>query len=140
VAVAWDFRKRLLFGGPFARDDARIRRDHPTDDGSELVADPDIEAAVGALFDARARIEALEQTEKALKVAITGRMGEASTLRGNGWHATWKRTKDREEIDWKNLAAGLLRQLAEPERTALVGIHSSVKDGFRPFRLVSDKE
>jgi putative phage-type endonuclease len=140
VAVAADFRKRLLFGGDFGRDDARVRRDHPNDDGSEIAADADLEAAALALFDTRAQIESLEQTEKALKTAITARMGDAAVLRGSGWHATWKRTKDREDTDWKNLAAGLLRQLAEPERTALVGIHTSVKDGFRPFRLVSDKE
>ena len=140
VVVAQDFLRRLEAGGPFARDEARVRRDHPFDDGSELQADPDIEAAAKALFDTRAAIERLEQTEKALKTAITDRMGDAAYLRGNGWHATWKRTKDREETDWKSLAAGLLRQLPETEAQALVGIHSSVKDGFRPFRLVSDKE
>jgi putative phage-type endonuclease len=140
LTVADDFLSRLAAGGPFARDEARVRRDHPTDDGSELQADADIEAAAKALFDTRAGIERLEQTEKALKTAITDRMGDAAYLRGNGWHATWKRTKDREETDWKSLAAGLLRQLPETEAQALVGIHSSVKDGFRPFRLVSDKE
>lgn len=140
VVVAQDFLRRLAAGGPFVRDEARVRRDHPGDDGSKLEADADLEAAAKALFDTRAAIERLEQTEKALKTAITDRMGDAAYLRGDGWHATWKRTKDRQETDWQALSTGLLRQLPEGEREALIGLHSGVRPGFRPFRLVADKE
>lgn len=140
VMVAADFRRRLAEGGPFARDTARIKRDHPVDNGAEMIADQDMDAAAKALADVRARRKALEVAETALEDSIKARMGEVATVRGAGWHATWKRTKDREETDWRSLADGLLRQLPEPERTALVGIHSNVRQGFRPFRLVMDKE
>lgn len=140
VAVAADFRRRLAEGGPFSRDTARLKRDYPADNGAEMVADTDMDTAAKALADTRARRKALEASEAALEDAIKGRMGEFAVVRGQGWHATWKRTKDREETDWRSLADGLLRQLPEPERTALVGIHSNVRQGFRPFRLVIEKE
>lgn len=139
VTVAADFLARLALGGPFARDEARVRRDHPADDGSELVADADLENAARALLDVRASIERLETTEKALKTAITDRMGDAAYLRGDGWHATWKRTKDRTETNWQGLAESLLRQLPEGDREPLIGLHSGVRPGMRPFRLVAEK-
>ena len=55
------------------------------------------------------------------------------------FHVTWKRTKDRTETDWKSLAAGLLHQMPETERAALVGLHSAVREGFRPFRVTVGK-
>jgi putative phage-type endonuclease len=140
VVIATDFRRRLEEGGPFSRDTSRIKRDHPSDNGAEMVADADMDAAAKALYETRARRKVLEQSETALEDAIKSRMGDVAVVRGSGWHATWKRTKDREETDWRSLADGLLRQLPEPERTALVGIHSSVRQGFRPFRLVVEKE
>lgn len=140
MAVAWDFRKRLLFGGEFARDTNRIKRDYPSDNGAEMVADGDLDAAAIALTETRKRRKVLEASETVLEDTIKSRMGEIAVVRGTGWHATWKRTKDSETTDWKSLAAGLLRQLPETEASALVGIHSSVRQGFRPFRLVMEKE
>jgi len=140
VAIAVDFRARLEAGGPFSRDAARIRKDHPTDDGTELIADAELIEAAHALIATRGQIAALEATEDALKAAIQGRMGDASALVGPDFRASWKRTKDREETDWKSLASSLLRLVPESERAALVGIHSSVRPGFRPFRLVSGKD
>jgi putative phage-type endonuclease len=141
VTVAEDFRRRLEAGGPFARDTSRIRRDHPADDGTELIADAEVIEAAHALAGARSQIAALEATEEALKAAIQARMGPAAVLVGPDFRATWKRTKDREETDWKSLAQGLLRTVPETEREPLVGIHTSVRSGFRPFRLVmGDKD
>jgi predicted phage-related endonuclease len=140
VAIATDFRARLAAGGPFAKDSARIKRDYPSDNGAEIIADADLDATVRLLWDTRAQRKALQANEEALEDAVKLRMGEFAVLRGQGWHVTWKRTKDREETDWRSLADGLLRQLPETERDALVGIHSSVRQGFRPFRLVMEKE
>ena len=138
VAVATDFRRRLAEGGPFSRDLNRIRRDHPADDGSELLADDELTEAAHALAMTRTQIAGLEALEARLKTAIQDRMGVASVLIGPDFRATWKKTKDREETDWKSLAQGLLRTLPETEREALVGIHSSVRPGMRPFRLLME--
>lgn len=140
VAIAEDFRRRLADGGPFAESAASIRARFPADDGSELTADAETAEAARELLSVRARRKDLEATEEALEVAIKARMGEAAVLVGPGFRATWKRTKDREETDWRSLADGLLRQLPETDRDAVVGLHTSVRAGFRPFRLVADKE
>lgn len=140
VAVAADFRRRLAEGGPFARDTARIKRDYPADDGSEMLADADLAAAVRALVETREARKRMEANESAIEDAIKARMGPVARLIGDGFSVTWKRTKDVTTTDWKSVADGLLRQLPETERTALVGIHSNVREGFRPFRVQLAKE
>ena len=138
LAVAADFRRRLAEGGPFARDLARVRRDHPADDGSEVTADNEVDEAARALLDVRASIARMEDDERRLLAAIEGRMGDASVMRGTGWRATWRRTRDREETDWRSLASGLLSTLTETDRQTVVGLHTSVRPGMRPFRLVKE--
>lgn len=139
VDIAADFRARLAAGGPFAETVDSLKRRYPRDNGSEMQADQDIEAAVAALMAVRDRRSLLERDENEIEAAIKTRMGEVAVLAGTGWRITWKRTKDRTETDWRALADGLLRAMPEPERTALVGLHSATKPGFRPFRLVAEK-
>lgn len=140
VVVAEDFRARLAAGGPFARDAERVKRDHPTDDASEMVADAELTEAVHALVALRAQRKGMETTEEAIETAIKARMGDAAVLAGQGFRITWKQTKPSEQTDWKSIADGLLRQLPETEAQALVGIHTTVRQGFRPFRVTLDKE
>lgn len=140
VALADDFRRRLAEGGPFARDAARIRRDHPADDGSEIEADGDTADAVRALLDVRGSIKRLETDEERLVAAVQARMADAALMTGPGFRVTWKRTKDRSETDWKALGAELLATVPETERTALVGLHTVTRPGFRPMRITADKE
>jgi putative phage-type endonuclease len=140
LAVAEDFRRRLAAGGPFARDGARVRRDYPADNGTEITPDPDVLEAVRALIDIRSSRKRLEDDEDRLMSAIQARMGDAAAMRGPGWQITWKRTKDRTDTDWKSLASGLLNALSETDRQTVVGLHSTVKPGFRPFRLSVGKE
>jgi putative phage-type endonuclease len=139
VAVAADFRRRLEAGGPFARSEERIRRDHPADDGTEIEADADTAEAVRALLDIRAHIARMETDEKRLKAAIEARMGDAAVMTGPGFRVVWKRTKDRTEQDWRAIAEEALAPLAETERAALVGRHVIVRAGMRPLRVTSDK-
>lgn len=140
VNLAADFRRRLEAGGPFARDAARVRRDHPADDGSEIEADTDTAEACRALLEVRASIARSEETEKRLVAAIQARMGDAAVLTGLGFRATWKRSKEREETDWKALAARLIAPLPETDRAAVVREFTSVRPGMRPFRLVADSK
>lgn len=140
VDIAADFRSRLAAGGPFAQSLDSVKRRYPRDNGAEMVADADIEAAVAGLVASRERRKQLEEQEDAIEAAIKDRMGEFATLTGHGFKVTWKRTKDREDTDWKSLSTGLLTLVPETERAALVGLHTSVRDGFRPFRVVLAKE
>jgi putative phage-type endonuclease len=140
LRVAGDFRRRLAEGGPFARDAARIRRDHPADDGSQIEADADTAEAVRALLDIRAQIARHKETEDRFKAVIEARMGDAAVMTGEGFRVTWKRSKDRTDTDWRGLADELLASLPETDREAVVGRHVTVSAGFRPLRVTADKE
>jgi len=140
VTIALDFLRRLAEGGPFAENAASVRERYPADNGLVTIADQDTAEAVRTLIDTRSQRKALEEAEEALEVAIQSRMGEAAVLLGHGFRVTWKRTKDVETTDWRSVADGLLRQLPETERAALVGLSTTVRPGFRPFRVVQDKE
>jgi len=137
VTIAADFRRRLAEGGPFAENAASVRERYPADNGTEVIADQDTAEAVVRLIETRGQRKALEEAEEALEVAIKTRLGEAAVLYGEGFKVTWRRTKDRTLTDWPSLAQGLLAQLSEAERDALIGLHSRVEPGFRPFRVVA---
>jgi putative phage-type endonuclease len=140
VVLAEDFRARLAAGGPFSRDLNRLKADFPSDNGSEMLADAEITEAVNTLIAIRAQRKDLEAVENRIEARIKERMGEVATLVGQGFRITWKQTKPSEQVDWKSVADGLLRQLPETEREALVGIATTVRQGFRPFRVILDKE
>ena len=140
VKIAEDFRRRLADGGPFAENAAAIRALYPADDGTEGVADAETAEAVMRLLDLRTQRKELEEAEEVIEVALKARMGEMALLTGPGFRVTWKRTKDREETNWRQIADGLLRTMPETEAKALVGLHTTVSPGFRPLRVVRDKE
>ena len=137
VTIAADFRHRLTTDGPFAEDAASIKARYPSDDGSELVADAEVEEAVTELLRLRALNADTERTIEAIETAVKARMGAATRLVGAGWSVTWKQTKDVETTNWKAIADGLLRQLPEDQRDALISVQTNVRAGFRPFRLVA---
>lgn len=139
VAIAADFRKRLAAGGPFAHDNASVKATYPVDDGSEIAADAELEEAVTELLRLRALKKDAEEAVERIETAIKARMATATRLTGSGWSITWKKSKDSEQIDWKSCADGLLRQLPETERAALVGIHTTVREGARYFRVTVEK-
>jgi predicted phage-related endonuclease len=140
VAVADDFRARLAEGGPFAQSLDSLKRRHPADDGTEMVADPDMAAAVRALKALRDRRKDIEASEATLETAIKTRMASATALVGDDFRVTWKRAKDTEVTDWRLVASGLLAQLPEPDRAAVVGLHTTVREGARYFRVAWGKE
>jgi len=137
VAIAADFRRRLLEGGPFAQSLESLKRAHPADDGSEIVADGDEAGAVMALFDIKDHIKQLAKTREALEIRIQDRMGPATALIGTGFRVTWKTVKDSAEVDWKAIA----QELAPPEE--VVARHTRIKPGgrrFLPLRLGKEDE
>ncbi|HSW43509.1 MAG TPA: YqaJ viral recombinase family protein [Patescibacteria group bacterium] len=140
LAVAADFRRRLVAGGPFAQSLDSLRRRYPTDDGTEIGADAEISSAIRARADLLARAKQLTTEADVLETAIKTRMGPATALVGDGFRVTWKRARDTETTDWRTVAAELLRQLPETERTALVGLHTTAREGARYFRVAWGKE
>lgn len=139
LAIAHDFRQRLAAGGPFAETRASMRRAFPTDDGTEIVADEDMAEAIRALLETRRQIGLLSDHEDRLTEAIQTRMGPASAIRGDGFRVTWRRTRESHHTDWESIADGLLRQLPEDQRAALVGIHTETRPGSRRFVVREEK-
>lgn len=136
VTIAEDFRRRLAAGGPFAENAASVKARYPHDDGTDLVADAELTEAVRALVGYRSQRKSIEETEEAIETAIKTRMADHARLVGEGFVVTWKRTRDSEQTDWKSIAEGLLRTyVPEPDRAAVVGIHTNRREGFRPFRV-----
>lgn len=140
VAIAADFRRRLAEGGPFAEDAASIKARYPSDDGSELQADAALEEAVIELLRLRALRADTVAAEERIETAIKARMGPATRLSGAGWSISWKKAKDTALTDWRLLADGLLRQLPTDQREALIGLHSTVREGARYFRVTAKGE
>ena len=81
VEVAKDFRERLAAGGPFAESVDSIRRHYPADDGSEIVADAEVEEAVAELHRLRLARGDLEAAIDAVEVAVKSRMADAQQAR-----------------------------------------------------------
>ena len=68
-------------------------------------------------------------------IAYSSMVGDAALMTGPGFRVTWKRTRDTTVTDWKAVAADLLAPMPEPDRAAVVGPRTVVKEGFRPFRI-----
>jgi len=85
----------------------------------------------------------VDEIENRLKMVI----GENDGLTGEFGKVTWRKTKDREEIDWE-LAykdfLGLVRSHLSPElleqSKAIQSIHTLSRQGVRRFLLTEDKE
>jgi len=141
VAVAADFRRRLVEGGPFARNDDRIRRDYPIDDGTMLPATPDLIALAHELADARAAKAEADSREKSIAGALRSILLDASGIEGV---LTYRKSADSTRVNWPAVALAY-RALLEPtvsvaELDALISLHSETKTGPRVLRLSKETE
>lgn len=140
VRIAGDFWTRYQAGAPLAQSAGSVKRRYPSDNGAEMLADTELADTVHRLLALRAQRRDIEAEEDRAEVALKSRMGEFTTLRGPDFRVVWKRTKDGVATDWKAVADAAIAPLPETERAALVGRFTTVRPGFRPLRVVSDKE
>lgn len=66
-------------------------------------------------------------------------IGDAAGLIGEGWKATWKRSKDREEVDWK-AAFEKMAVVAPKTAEQCKKEHTTIKQGPRVFRVYDKRE
>lgn len=140
VVIAEDFRARLAAGGPFSETKQSLRALYPLDDGTTVSADEAVVAWMGALLALRAQRAQDEQREDELEIRIKDHMATATRMTGPGWTVSWKRSKDSTEVNWRGIAEGLLTTLTTEERDTLLGLHSAVRPGARPFRITMEKD
>jgi putative phage-type endonuclease len=122
LAIAADFRRRLVDGGPFAESRASINRAYSPDAGVEMIADSELDSVVREYLAARDDAKRADEAKEAAALAIKTRLGPATRAVGAGWTATWKQSKGPTVTDW-DLVASSYRSLLD----ALVG--SGVVDG-----------
>jgi putative phage-type endonuclease len=140
VIIAEDFRARLAAGGPFAETRESMKRAYRRDDGSEIVADQDTANAVGILIDVRRRKKELDEKDDQIVLALQQRMGEASVMTGSGFRITWKQSKPTRTVAWKEVAEGLLSQLSDEDRAALLSLQTTEHEGSRRFVVKETNE
>ena len=87
-------------------------------------------AAMAAVIDAQTELEVAKNQFEALKADMMRLIGNRAGLRSNLGKITWKKSKDRETVDWKNIAVQLG---ATPD---IIEENTTVSPGSRRF-LVS---
>jgi putative phage-type endonuclease len=97
-------------------DDRYLRRHHPDDDGTLIAATAEQEALVNRLVLAIHNYKQVEQSRLEAENAVKEVIGDAAGLTGSFGSITWKKSKDRESIEWEQVAivyAGIIEQLME---------------------------
>ena len=117
---------------------------YPADSGERLVVGDDHEMTLLAeqLRDVNQQIGDLDTVEQGIRNRIQAFMAEAPELSGPGYKFTWRRGKDRVDIDWKAIVADMIHDLNIPsdQASAIIQAHTIVKPGVRAFRPNFRKE
>lgn len=140
VIIAEDFRARLDAGGPFAETRESMKRAYRRDDGTEITANQEEANAVGILIDVRRRKAELDEKDDQIVTALQQRMGSASVMVGSGFRITWKQSKPTRKVAWPEVAKGLLTKLSDEDAAAILSIHTTEREGSRPFKVTETNE
>lgn len=118
----------------------------PTESADRLTADAASNLVAELLIAARAVVANAEETERALTSDLKRIIGPHSGIAGDGWRASWKRTKDLEKVDWPAVA-GRLRDRLDGMALGVGSVAfreevercTDVKEGYRRFMLTVKK-
>lgn len=127
------WRDHIETGKPPAMDDSNGARDYllaryPRNSGVMLQADGEVLAMISDLRLLQSVAEQAERDLETLKNQLRERIGDADGFSGPGFKVTWKRSKDRERIDWESLVTEL-----KPD-SMVVSRHTHRTPGPRVFR------
>ena len=101
----------------------------PADTGEVIASTPEVDAEVLQLKNLRIEIDALEDQRNSIQNRLKGYIGDSSTLVGEGYKIHWKKSKDRQKIDYE----AICRRLTVP--VELVARHTVTMPGTRAFRM-----
>lgn len=92
-----------------------LRAMYPQGNNDLLPGPDDVGEMVRAYKDAKKAAESLEERATSLRNQVCARIGAAQGMKGNGWRATWKNTKDTTKTDWESVChdAGVSKQIIE---------------------------
>jgi predicted phage-related endonuclease len=117
-----DFWQHVLDDEPVEVDgsessDRYLRRRHPFDDGSTLIATPEQRLLTNRLFVAQASKKEAEREFDDLKGKLRQQMGDAAALIGPGFEISY-RTYEQHKVAWEQVA-GVYRRAIEQARERL---------------------
>jgi len=113
------------------------------EEGKEIIAapNPDLEAFAVILLQRKVDFKTAETEKDRIENTIKETMGDAARVTGDGWHITWKKSKDREKIDWETVAREIHDEYLELTDEILptpldmfAGKHTTTSPGPRVFR------
>lgn len=119
------------------------------DERPELIeSTPSTEIAAATLLDANDSLTTIEARRTEMQNILKDAIGEAAGIVGDGWKATWKRTKPRRAVDWERAATLVSDRLAEAigpaeaHRTLAAAREQATGEspGSRVFRCTRTKE
>jgi hypothetical protein len=125
-----------------------IRRRHPSDDGTEMVATPELTLTVEELRLARLALADAEANERNVKAAVMEAIGDASKLVGPGFVISFKQSKPSAKVEWELVAKSYRGALEDAYRAgpmwdvglgapetldAIETLYSSTTPGSRRF-------
>jgi putative phage-type endonuclease len=145
VGVAVDFwHEHVIKGIPPQIDGTEEYRRYignrfPVDDGTEMVATPELALLVEELAAVQAEGDAVERREELVKNRLRDAMGAATTLLAPGGKVTWKRNKDSVRVDWQLVAEALRSQATADEWRTAVDVATRTTEGARVFRFAPSK-
>lgn len=108
-----DFWRHVQDGTPVPVDGSEssaryLKRAHPVDDGSTLIATAEQRLVAAELFEAQARMKAAEREFEDRKAKLRQAMGDAAVLIGPDFEVT-NRTYDRAVVEWEQIATAYRR-------------------------------
>lgn len=104
-----------------------VKQQWPVDLGETVDADDEGEALVEEYLTAKARKEESEKAFEAAKTRLQMRIKDASVYKTSCGSITWKKTKDKEVIDYKKIV-----EFLNPDEEVIKQF-TTVKEGYRLF-------
>lgn len=88
---------------------------YPAEIEERLQCDESLDQIGQRLAYVRSEIEALEAEKSLAENLIKARLGEYGSVEGDGWKATWRRSKPRQTTNWEGAAGHYMSLLARIE-------------------------
>jgi putative phage-type endonuclease len=109
----------------------------PRDNGKQVVASPDVEAACRELANLKAQLKESEKHKTELEESIKEHMADAAVLIDPTGKplATWKAAKDSVRTDWKAIANAISEHVDNGLFGTVSAEHTSTVPGSRRFLL-----
>jgi putative phage-type endonuclease len=106
---------------------------HPRNFGTMLPATPESDLLASVAAESRRKLARAESEKEEAENRLRALIGDHDGIRGEAWKATWKRAKDSDATDWREVAAALAKLLDAKAVAPIVQQHTTARPGSRRF-------